>query len=191
VTVIRRHLTSPAMIVACAALIVALGGVSYAAAVLPKNSVGSTQLQKKAVTGAKLKENAVTGAKVKNGSLLAADFKAGQLSAGPQGPKGDPGAQGPKGDAGPKGDPGATDVIQRQGTLGSAAGPGAYSYASVSCQGDEKLVGGGAQVGSLINGAKHTLVFSFPSSATWTVGYRNDGASGALQAQAFALCVAP
>ncbi len=118
--VIRRHLTSPAMIVACAALIVALGGVSYAAGVLPQNSVGTAQLQKKAVTGAKLKTNAVTTAKVKNGSLLAADFKAGQVAAGAkgdtgakgdaglpgaQGPKGDPGAQGAKGD---KGDPGVS-----------------------------------------------------------------------------------
>ena len=93
-TAIRRSLASPAMLVACAALIVALGGVSYAAATLPKNSVGTAQLRKKAVTGAKLKHNAVTSAKVKNGSLLAADFKTGQIPAGPKGPKGDTGPQG-------------------------------------------------------------------------------------------------
>lgn len=39
--VIARNLASPAMVVAAVALIVALGGVSYAAAVLPKNSVGT------------------------------------------------------------------------------------------------------------------------------------------------------
>jgi hypothetical protein len=92
------------MLVACAALVVALGGVSYAATALPKNSVGTAQLRQRAVTGAKLKRNAVTSAKVKNGSLLAADFKAGQLPAGPQGPKGD---TGPRGETGPKGDAGA------------------------------------------------------------------------------------
>ncbi len=92
--IIRRHLGSPAMIVACVSLVVALGGVSYAASVLPQNSVGTTQLKKKAVTGAKLKNNAVTGAKVKNRTLMAADFKAGELTAGPQGPKGDPGLPG-------------------------------------------------------------------------------------------------
>ncbi len=92
-TVIRRHLAAPAMVVACAALIVALGGVSYAAGVLPKNSVGTAQLQK----------NAVTAAKVKNSSLMAADFKAGQLPAGPQGPKGETGPHGPKGDPGAQG----------------------------------------------------------------------------------------
>jgi hypothetical protein len=108
-TLIRRHLGSPAMIVACVSLVVALGGVSYAAGVLPNNSVGTAQLQKKAVTSGKIKKNAVTGAKVKDGSLGAADFKAGQLPAGPQGSKGDPGPQGPNGDPGPqgaKGDPG-------------------------------------------------------------------------------------
>src|SRR5215213_10667983 len=78
-TVIRRQLGSPAMIVACVALIVALGGVSYAAGVLPKNSVGTAQLKKKAVTASKLRKNAVSAAKVKDGTLLAADFRAGQL----------------------------------------------------------------------------------------------------------------
>ena len=100
---IRKHLPSPAMIVACCALVVALGGVSYAASMLPRNSVGTAQLQNKAVTRAKLSNNAVTGAKVSNGTLTAADFKAGQLPAGAPGPKGDPG---PNGDAGPKGDVG-------------------------------------------------------------------------------------
>jgi hypothetical protein len=99
----RGRMPSPALLVACVALIVALGGVSYAAAVLPKNSVGTAQLKKKAVTAAKLNKNAVSGAKVKNGTLMAADFKAGQLPAGPQGPTGGTGAVGPKGE---KGEPG-------------------------------------------------------------------------------------
>jgi len=121
-SVIRRHFASPAMLVACAALIVALGGVSYAAAVLPENSVGTAQLQKKAVTRAKLKRNVVTSAKVKNGSLLAADFKTGQLPAGPQGAKGDAGSQGPTGPRGPAGQQGepATKLfaaIRRDGSL--------------------------------------------------------------------------
>ena len=118
---IPRNLPSPAMIVACAALVVALGGVSYAAGVLPKNSVGTAQLQKKAVSASKLGRNAVTGAKVKNRTLMAADFKAGQLPAGPQGPKGD---TGPKGDKGDPGAPlGANSVAASEvqdGSLGTA-----------------------------------------------------------------------
>jgi hypothetical protein len=117
---IRSRLPSPAMLVACVALVVALGGVSYAAGVLPKNSVGTAQLKKTAVTAAKLKENAVTGKKVKNATLMATDFKPGQLPAGPQGPKGDPGPQGPKGDPGALGanSVGAGEV--QDGSLGTA-----------------------------------------------------------------------
>ena len=40
---------SPSMIVAVVALIIALGGTSYAAINLPKNSVGSKQLKKKPI----------------------------------------------------------------------------------------------------------------------------------------------
>jgi hypothetical protein len=50
-----------ATVVAYLALFVALGGVSYAALKLPKNSVGSKQI----------KANAVKSAKVKNASLRA------------------------------------------------------------------------------------------------------------------------
>jgi hypothetical protein len=134
-TVIRRNLAPPAMIVACVALLVALGGVSYAAAVLPKNSVGTAQLQKQSVSGAKLKNNAVTAAKVKNGSLLAADFKAGQLPAGPQG------QQGAKGDPGTAGAPGATKVVMRETSVTTANGQNGYAIAS--CQPGEVATGGG------------------------------------------------
>ena len=65
---------SPAMVVACISLAIALSGASYAAVTLPRNSVGTTQL----------KNNAVNSAKVKNASLKAADFAAGQLPAGAQ-----------------------------------------------------------------------------------------------------------
>ena len=41
-----RFRPSPAMLVACAALVVALGGTSYAVTQLPKNSVGTPQLKK-------------------------------------------------------------------------------------------------------------------------------------------------
>ncbi len=102
---LRRHL-SYANVTASLALFLALGGVGYAAATLPKNSVGSSQLKKNAVTSTKIKSGAVTGAKVKDGSLTAKDF--GTLPAGQQGPKGDTGPQGPqglKGDPGPAGDP--------------------------------------------------------------------------------------
>ncbi len=81
------------MVLACLALIVALGGTGYAAIVLPANSVGTKQL----------KNNAVSSIKVANGSLLKADFKAGQIPAGAQGPAGPAGPAGAAGAAGPAG----------------------------------------------------------------------------------------
>ena len=92
----RNRTPSPALIVAVLALVVALGGTSYAALTIGKNSVGAKQL----------KANSVRSGKVANGSLLARDFKAGQLPAGAQGAPGAPGAQGapgPQGDRGPAG----------------------------------------------------------------------------------------
>ena len=63
--------SSYANVTATVALIVALGGTSYAAIKLPKNSV--------------------TSATVKDRSLLKKDFKTGQLPAGKTGKQGPPG----------------------------------------------------------------------------------------------------
>ena len=95
----RRHLT-PSLVISLMALFVALGGASYAAVKIPKNSVGNTQLRK----------DAVTSAKVKDRSLLATDFKTGQL------PRGATGATGATGAAG------ASGVTAANGTSGSALG---------------------------------------------------------------------
>ena len=83
---LKRHLPSPAMIVALVALFVALGGAAYAGVTLSNNSVKSAtikngevktaDLANSAVTNLKLKNNAVNSAKVKNGSLEAADLSA-------------------------------------------------------------------------------------------------------------------
>jgi len=84
----RTRRPSPAMVVALIALFVALGGTSYSAITLGRNSVGTKQIKKGGVKRPDLARNAVTSTKVKNASLLAKDFRAGEL---PQGPKGDPG----------------------------------------------------------------------------------------------------
>ncbi len=63
---LKRFRPSPAMVIACLALLLALAGTGYAAIKLPRNSVTTVQ--------------------VKDFSLLARDFKRGQLPAGPAGP---------------------------------------------------------------------------------------------------------
>jgi hypothetical protein len=111
---IRKQLTF-ANIVACLALFIALGGASYAATQLPKNSVGSVQIKK----------DAVTGAKVRDGSLRAADFGAGQI---PAGPAGSIGPAGPRGADGPQGEPGMRGEQGEQGVEGPR-GPSDGYYA--------------------------------------------------------------
>jgi hypothetical protein len=92
---------SPAMLVALVALCVALGGTSYAATKLPRNSVSSRQL----------KNNSITSPKVKDRSLKAQDFAAGAL------PAGERGLQGPQGDRGPQGERGAQGAQGETGTV--------------------------------------------------------------------------
>jgi hypothetical protein len=106
---LRGARPSPALVVACIALLVSLTGTAVATvSQLPRLSVGTPQL----------KNNAVNSKKVKNGSLLRADFKAGQIPAGargpagpagPAGPQGAQGAQGTQGVQGPAGDPATAD----------------------------------------------------------------------------------
>jgi hypothetical protein len=173
---IRKSLPSPAMIVACAALVLALGGVSYAAAVLPESSVGTVQLKKKAVTAPKLRANSVSGAKVKDRTLTAIDFQAGQL---PQGPKGDPGAQGPKGDAGAPGISGREYVIGAEVSVN----PGQIGGAQVTCPAGKKVMGGGGGT----EGNAPIVAIGQINDSTWAVNIRNNEGVPA-QVSANAVC---
>lgn len=62
---------SPALAVSAIALFVALGGTTYAATSLPRNSVGTKQLKNNAVSTAKIKNGAVTAAKINPAGLSA------------------------------------------------------------------------------------------------------------------------
>ena len=141
---------SPAMIVACLALLLALGGTSVAAvSQLARNSVGAPQLQTGAVTNPKLRNNAVNSAKVAPRSLLRSDFAAGQLPAGPVGPQGPAGPAGPAGGAGPAGVIGA--VTLRPQSIGVADGfvDGTWSSQRIrsDCSGNERAISGGTSWG--------------------------------------------
>jgi hypothetical protein len=132
---------SPAMIVACLALLVALGGTSVAAvSQLARNSVGTPQLRNSAVTNVKVRNNAINSAKVAPRSLLRSDFAAGQLPAGPVGPQGPAGPAGPAGAAGPAGVIGAITVR----TASVAVPVGASRRITRICEGNERAISGGA-----------------------------------------------
>jgi len=64
---LRRPRLTYANVVATIALFAALGGVSYAATALPKNSVGTDQIQAEALRTGKIADDAVTGAKLAQG----------------------------------------------------------------------------------------------------------------------------
>lgn len=113
---------SPALVVAILALVVAMGGTSYAAVTLAKNSVLSKHIANGQVKTADLKGSAVTGAKVKDGSLGAADFGAGEL-------------------------PGPLDTITVVGSKNVANG--AFDDVRVDCPAGRQALGGGLDTGNV------------------------------------------
>jgi hypothetical protein len=145
------------MVVACVALLVALGGTSVAAvSQLARGSVGPLQLRTGAVTTPKIRNGAVTAAKVRgnvltsfhvrNRSLTRADFAPGQLPAGPTGPQGPAGPAGAAGTAGPAGVIGAITVRTNSVAIsGGIAHNGEYNTARVTrlCEGNERAISAG------------------------------------------------
>jgi hypothetical protein len=111
----RIRKPSPAMLVALIALVISLGGTSYAALKLPAGSVGTKELKK----------SAVTSQKVKDGTLLVKDFRSSErrLLQGPRGPQ-TPGPQGPAGPAGSGGPVGPAGAQGAQGVQGPQGPPG-------------------------------------------------------------------
>jgi hypothetical protein len=106
----RRHL-SPSLAVSLLALVVALGGTAYAAAL---------------ITGRDVKNNSLTGADIKNRSIKARDLAAGARLVGPAGPTG------PTGPAGTAGAGGATGAAGTNGTNGSNGTDGTNGARGVS-----------------------------------------------------------
>lgn len=181
---IRNRLTY-ANVVATMALFIALGGSSYAAIQLPKNSVGSSALKKNSVTNSKIKKSAVGSRHVKNGSLLTEDFLAGQL---PQG------AAGPQGATGAAGATGAVGVSNHNVVFNSTFGTIAqYDQlaTSVSCPAGQKVFGGGGQVVGDAGNKNVALIQSNPDPLyydDWRVAGVNLNASQTLTLSVWAVC---
>lgn len=188
-------------VVATLALFIALGGVGYAAATLPENSVGAPQLKKNAVTGSKVRNSSLTGSDIKNKSLTAADF-IGSVQ-GPQGPAGPAGNTGAKGDAGAKGDTGpagATNVVARRKSLG-ALPAGQFTNDFALCQPGERATGGGGGFDG--NGGNEIIQQSFPVLASgaqaqdgdtpvgWRVFIKNANAFALSNTHIYVVCARP
>lgn len=163
VTHLRRNL------IAYVALFVALGGTSYAAVSLPRNSVGTAQVKK----------SAVTSAKVKNGSLVAKDFKAGQLPRGAQGLKGDTGATGVQGPAGVDGATG------EKGDKGDAGADATKLWAVVNTNGSLAR-GSGVTASTRPVPAQYTVTFNRDVSKCAYIAVAGNATSGANPPNNFA-----
>ncbi len=146
------------------ALFIALGGTSYAAATLPKNSVGANQIR----------TDAVSSSEVKDGSLRARDFRSGDLPAGATGATGATGAAGATGAtgaAGPQGEQGATGDKGDQGEPGlqGPAGTSGGTPASLAVrlrQSTDSQTVGGTPTGS----AMTPVVFADANAEQYDIG---------------------
>lgn len=192
-TFLRRR-PSPAMVVACLALLVALGGTSVAAVqALGPNTVGTAQLKANAVTTAKVKNNAITGTKVLNGSLTKRDFAAGSLPAGATGPAGPAGPAGSAGPAGPAGTVGPITVRQASVVVpGGTAQNAAYVTGSVTvnCVADEKAISAGTGWSDDDSNLELTVSRITPLLTNGSVlGYRASGGNDSGQSSTFTLYV--
>jgi hypothetical protein len=156
------------------ALFVALGGTSYAATQLAKNSVGAKQIRKNAVGAAEIKRNAVRSVDVKDGVLRLTDFAAGQIPTGATGPTG---PAGPAGDKGDKGETGSVGVVSVQHTVADADVPdGTKASFDVFCPAGSQGIGGGAR-GDDFNSEATNVTSSRPVISTANNSPPLDGGS--------------
>src|SRR4051794_2099071 len=76
------------------AVFIALGGTTYAAATLPRNSVGAAQIRSNAVGSSEIRSGAIRSSELRNGSVTLNDISVGARASlrGAQGPAGPPGS---------------------------------------------------------------------------------------------------
>ena len=104
----KRRRINYADVMSTFAVFLALGGVSYAAITLPKNSVA----------GKHIKKSAVASSDVKDGSLARSDFKAGVLPSSLSGANGNDGRDGSDGSSGSDGSDGSDGTNGADGVDG-------------------------------------------------------------------------
>jgi hypothetical protein len=132
------------------ALFVALGGTSYAAAALPRNSVGPKQLRAGAVRTSDIKAGAVTLAKIKPSARAAL--------------RGATGARGPQGLRGPQGPPGTFSGVTVRFVEFMVTNGMFSSQQHADCAAGEVAVGGGVGFPGSPSNGDHVL-YSAPSVA--------------------------
>jgi len=178
---------SPSMAVAFMALLLAMGGASYAAVKLPARSVGARELKPKAVTRAAIKANAVDGSKVAADALTGSDIKESTLAPVPAATSATSSAHAAAS--------AALDRVTYRGATGTvpagdpttmAAG---LAGATASCDAGQVVTGGGVKVE---DGDSTAVVDSYPDAGgrAWSARVDNADTAAAHGFSVFAICVA-
>ena len=177
------------MLVAFVALLVALGGTSYAVATLPARSVGTRQLKDAAVTRAKIKNNAVNGSKVARDALTGREIREASLAGVPSSVNAQHAAASDR-----AGSAAAVDqVVYRSAAQTVAPAPSdvedSSAVATASCDAGRLVTGGGVRVE---DPAATAVVESFPDGGgrSWTARVDNTDTTSAHNFTVYAVCVA-
>jgi hypothetical protein len=179
---LRERLTF-ANVTAGLALFIALGGTSYAAITLPRNSVGTNQLRTGAIRSVDVKDRSL---EARDLSLKARRFLKGQK--GEQGERGPQGPAGPTGPSGGGGGGGSTSVVITTETATGTVAFGEVASATATCGAGRRVTGGGVRVDSASDTSARE---SYPNvnNTAWTVRVGNDDTSGGpFTFTVFAIC---
>ena len=178
---------SPSMAVAITALVVALGGTSYAVVKPPPHSVGSKELKRNAVSGAHIKANAIRSSEVKDGSLTGKDIEEsslGQVALAAHAASVDQAVR-----AGVAG--GLDRVTYRVATVTvppappSPPGESTPGVATARCDPGQLVAGGGVKLDDIMS-----VEDTYPEgAAAWTANVNNDDTTAPRTATVYAVCI--
>jgi hypothetical protein len=164
---------TPSMVVSVIAMVVALGGTSYAVVQLPPRSVGPKQLKRNAVSTKHIKSNAITSAKVRNGSLKGTDIDEASLSAVALAARAS----------------GLDRVVYRVSTTSipppTVVGESTKGIATARCDAGQLVLGGGVKLEENMS-----VVDGYPNgAAAWTANANNDEVGVTHSFTVYAICI--
>lgn len=156
---------TPSMVVAIIALVIALGGTSYAVSRVPARSVGSLQLRNGAVTRAKIAKNAIDSSKVALNALTGFDINEKKLKKVKSALVADRATAAV----------GLDKVVYK--SAGGTVGPGTAASATANCDSGQHAVAGGAKVDDANNEGVGDS-FPAPGGTGWTAHVFNVDSRG-------------
>jgi hypothetical protein len=183
-----RRLPTPSMAVAVTALVVALGGTSYAVVKPSPKSVGAKELKNNAVTSAHIKSSAVASSDVKDGTLTGRDIaesSLGQVALAARASVADRATSVDRAAVAA----GLDRIVYRVATVSLPLAPtptdSTTGLATARCDPGQLVAGGGAKLEENMS-----IVDSFPDgAAAWTAHANNDDTAAAHSFTVYAICV--